>query len=181
WSFWGGGRGGGGGGALGGGGGWGGAGKNWGGAGAPLAPPPPRPAWWPAAVLAQVVMTFLQIFGALWLVGQIVGVVEPLLWPPVLIMVAGIVGGPLVEWACAAAVRGPARRYGQEAERRLREAAAACGRSRVLDPIAAELMRYREVREQYVTASGATRVASRVTRFGGTRFGPARAGAGRGR
>ncbi|MFE5298557.1 GTPase [Streptomyces sp. NPDC056632] len=139
---------------------------------------PPRPAWWPAAVLAQVVMTFLQIFGALWLVGQIVGVVEPLLWPPVLIMVGGIVGGPLVEWACAAAVRGPATRYGQEAERKLREAAAACGRARVLDPIAAELMRYREVREQYVTASGATRVASRVGsggRFGGTRLGPTRA------
>ncbi|MFF9840377.1 GTPase [Streptomyces sp. NPDC013740] len=132
---------------------------------------PPRPAWWPAAVLVQMVMTFLQIFGALWLVAQIVGVVEPLLWPPVLIMIAGIVGGPLVEWACAAAVRGPARRYGQEAERRLREAAAACGRARVLDPIAAELMRYREVREQYVTASGATRVASRI---GGTRLGPTR-------
>ncbi|WP_345492389.1 GTPase [Streptomyces roseoviridis] len=155
---------------------------------------PPRPAWWPAAVLAQVVMTFLQIFGALWLAGQIAGVVEPLLWPPVLIMVTGIVGGPLVEWACAAAVRGPARRYGQEAERRLREAAAACGRARVLDPIAAELMRYREVREQYVTASGATRVVSRIAGggagragagrmgaggFGGTRFGPARTGGAR--
>ncbi|MFJ3905737.1 GTPase [Streptomyces sp. NPDC090025] len=145
---------------------------------------PPRPAWWPAAVLAQVVMTFLQLFGALWLVGQIVGVLEPLLWPPVLIMVGGIVGGPLVEWACAAAVRGPARRYGQEAERKLREASGTCGRARVLDPIAAELMRYREVREQYVTASGATRMASRAAagaggRFGGTRFGPTRAGAGR--
>ncbi|WP_181794064.1 hypothetical protein [Streptomyces sp. WELS2] len=37
----------------------------------------------------------------------------------------------------------------QEAERRLREAAAGCGRARVLDPVAAELLRYREVREQY--------------------------------
>ncbi|MFF8278020.1 GTPase [Streptomyces lateritius] len=139
---------------------------------------PPRPAWWPAAVLAQVLMTLLQIFGALWLVGQIVGVVEPGLLPPVLIMIGGIVGGPLVEWACAAAVKGPARRYGQEAERKLREAAAACGRARVLDPISAELMRYREVREQYVTVSGA-RSGARVTRLGagGARWGGTRRGA----
>ncbi|MDX3849267.1 YfjP family GTPase [Streptomyces sp. AK02-01A] len=114
---------------------------------------PPRPAWWPAAVVAQACMTLLQIFGALWLVGQIVGVLEPGLLPPVLVMLAGIIGGPLVEWACAAAARGPARRYGQDAERRLREAAAGCGRARVLDPVSAELMRYREVREQYVTVS----------------------------
>ncbi|MFD7638916.1 ATP-binding protein, partial [Streptomyces sp. NPDC059873] len=114
---------------------------------------PPRPAWWPAAVLAQASMTLLQIFGALWLVGQIVGVLEPGLLPPVLVMLAGIIGGPFVEWACGAAAMGPARRYGQDAERRLREAAAACGRARVLDPISGELMRYREVREQYVTVS----------------------------
>ncbi len=145
---------------------------------------PPRPAWWPAAVLAQVVMTLLQLFGALWLVGQIVGVVPPGLLPPVLVMLGGIVGGPLVEWACEGAVKGPARRYGQEAERRLREAAAACGRARVLDPVAAELMRYREVREQYATVVG-TRPPARVvgggrpgaTRFGATRFGATRAGA----
>jgi energy-coupling factor transporter ATP-binding protein EcfA2 len=115
---------------------------------------PPRPAWWPAAVLAQASMTLLQVFGALWLVGQIAGVLEPGLLPPVLVMLAGIVGGPFVEWACGAAARGPARRYGQDAERRLREAAAGCGRARVLDPVSAELMRYREVREQYVTVSG---------------------------
>ncbi|MFJ5099980.1 GTPase [Streptomyces sp. NPDC088554] len=114
---------------------------------------PPRPAWWPAAVLAQVSMTLLQVFGALWLVGQIVGVLEPGLLPPVLVMLAGIIGGPFVEWACGAAAKGPARRYGQDAERRLREAAGGCGRARVLDPIAAELMRYREVREQYATVA----------------------------
>ncbi|MFI5754632.1 GTPase [Streptomyces sp. NPDC051569] len=116
---------------------------------------PPRPAWWPAAVLAQASMTLLQIFGALWLVGQIVGVLEPGLLPPVLVMLAGIIGGPFVEWACGAAARGAARRYGQDAERRLREAAAACGRAKVLDPVSAELMRYREVRERYVIVSGA--------------------------
>ncbi|MFE9854503.1 GTPase [Streptomyces sp. NPDC005780] len=114
---------------------------------------PPRPAWWPAAVLAQVVMTLLQIFGGLWLAGQIVGVLQPGLLTPALVMLAGIIGGPLVEWSCAAAARGPARRYGQEAERRLREAAAACGRARVLDPVSAELVRYREVRERFVAVT----------------------------
>ncbi|MGW2176502.1 GTPase [Streptomyces sp. NPDC001732] len=114
---------------------------------------PPRPKWWPAAVLAQVSMTLLQVFGGLWLVGQIVGVLEPGFLAPALVMLAGIVGGPLVEWSCVAAAHGPARRYGQEAERQLREAAAACGRARVLDPVAAELARYREVRERYVTVT----------------------------
>ncbi|THA78377.1 ATP-binding protein [Streptomyces sp. A0642] len=114
---------------------------------------PPRPAWWPAAVLAQVAMTLLQIFGGLWLAGQIIGVLPPGLLTPALVMLAGIIGGPLVEWSCAAAARGPARRYGQEAERRLREAAAACGRARVLDPVSAELVRYREVRERFVAVT----------------------------
>ncbi|MFH8374090.1 GTPase [Streptomyces cyaneofuscatus] len=114
---------------------------------------PPRPKWWPAAVLAQVSMTLLQVFGGLWLLGQIVGVLEPGLVVPALIMLAGVVGGPLVEWSCAAAIRGPARRYGQDAERRLREAAAGCGRARVLDPVSAELVRYREVRERYVAVT----------------------------
>ncbi|MEU0002805.1 YfjP family GTPase [Streptomyces sp. NPDC006314] len=110
---------------------------------------PPRPGWWPVAVLVQAWMTLLQIVGGLWLVGQIAGVMAPNLGVPVLLMVCGIVGGPLVEWGCRMAARGPARRYGQEAERRLREAAASCGRARVLDPVASELLRYREVREQY--------------------------------
>ncbi|WP_327367479.1 YfjP family GTPase [Streptomyces sp. NBC_01217] len=114
---------------------------------------PPRPRWWPAAVLAQASMTLLQVFGGLWLVGQIVGVLEPGFLTPALVMLAGVVGGPLVEWSCAAAARGPARRYGQEAERQLREAAAACGRAGVLDPVAAELVRYREVRERYVAVT----------------------------
>ncbi|MFJ7147631.1 GTPase [Streptomyces sp. NPDC100445] len=118
---------------------------------------PPRPGWWPMAVLVQASMTLLQVVGGLWLVGQIAGVMAPNLGVPVLLMVCGIVGGPLVEWACRMAARGPARRYGQEAERRLREAAASCGRARVLDPLASELLRYREVREQYgrVARSGA--------------------------
>ncbi|MEN8650378.1 GTPase [Streptomyces sp. 21So2-11] len=115
---------------------------------------PPRPGWWPAAVLAQASMTLLQIYGGLWLVGQIVGALEPGLLPPFLVMLAGVVGGPVVEWSCGVAARGPARRYGQEAERRLRDAAAGSGRARVLDPVSAELLRYREVREQYVAVTG---------------------------
>ncbi|MFJ3770449.1 YfjP family GTPase [Streptomyces sp. NPDC090075] len=118
---------------------------------------PPRPGWWPVAVFAQAAMTLLQIVGGLWLVGQIAGFMAPNLGVPVLLMVGGIVGGPLVEWGCRMAARGPARRYGLDAERRLREAAAGCGRARVLDPVAAELLRYQEVREQYarVTRTGA--------------------------
>ncbi|MFF5155691.1 GTPase [Streptomyces sp. NPDC000348] len=116
---------------------------------------PPRPGWWPLAVFAQVSMTVLQFVGGLWLLAQIIGVMAPNLGVPVLLMVIGIVGGPIVEWSCRMAARGPARRYGQEAERRLREAAAGCGRARVLDPVAAELLRYREVREQYGRVVGA--------------------------
>ncbi|WP_405859675.1 YfjP family GTPase [Streptomyces sp. NBC_01515] len=116
---------------------------------------PPRPGWWPAAVLAQASMTILQVVGGIWLVGQIIGFMAPNLGVPVLLMVAGIIGGPLVEWSCRLAARGPARRYGLDAERRLREAAAGCGRARVLDPLAAELLRYREVREQYARVTGA--------------------------
>ncbi|MFJ4878020.1 GTPase [Streptomyces sp. NPDC088745] len=116
---------------------------------------PPRPAWWPAAVLAQAAMTLLQVYGGLWLLGQVLGVLEPDLLPPFLLMLAGMAGGPVVEWGCWAAARGPARRYGQDAERRLREAAAGCGRAKVLDPVSAELLRYREVRERYAVVTGA--------------------------
>ncbi|WP_437019471.1 GTPase [Streptomyces sp. enrichment culture] len=116
---------------------------------------PPRPGWWPVAVFAQACMTLVQVVGGLWLLGQIIGVMSPNLGVPVLLMLSGIVGGPVVEWGCRMAARGPARRYGQEAERRLREAAAGCGRARVLDAVAAELLRYREVREQYGRVTGA--------------------------
>ncbi|MFJ6697811.1 GTPase [Streptomyces sp. NPDC091272] len=116
---------------------------------------PPRPAWWPVAVLAQAAMTLLQIYGGLWMVGQVIGVLQPDLLPPFLLMLCGVAGGPVVEWGSWAAARGPARRYGQDAERRLREAAAGCGRAKVLDPVATELLRYREVRERYAAVTGA--------------------------
>ncbi|MFF0696045.1 YfjP family GTPase [Streptomyces tendae] len=125
---------------------------------------PPRPGWWPVAVLSQATMTLLQVVGGLWLLGQIIGIVPPNLGVPVLLMLAGIVGGPLIEWSCRMAARGPARRYGHEAERLLREAAAGCGRARVLDPLAAELLRYREVREQYARVTGAGAGVGTATR-----------------
>lgn len=117
---------------------------------------PPRPGWWPVAVLAQAAMTILQVIGGLWLVAQIIGVMAPNIGAPVLLMSMGIVGGPAVELSSRLAARGPARRYGLEAERKLREAAAGCGRAQVLDPVAAELLRYREVREQYSQVLGTT-------------------------
>ncbi|WP_372341330.1 GTPase [Streptomyces sp. CC224E] len=130
---------------------------------------PPRPGWWPVAVFAQVFMTAIQVLGVLWLVGQVVGVFASNVGVPLLLVLAGIVGGPCVEWSCRMAAKGPARRYGQEAERRLRDAAAACGRARVLDPVAAELLRYREVREQYVKVAGGVAVAGGVTGISTTR------------
>src|SRR5690606_31410704 len=95
----------------------------------------------------------------LWLLGQIIGFMSPNLGVPVLLMLIGIIGGPLIEWSCRMAARGPARRYGQDAERRLREAAGGCGGGRVLDPVAAELLRYREGRERYgrVVGTASTR------------------------
>ncbi len=47
---------------------------------------PPRPGWWPVAVLAQASMTLLQVLGGLWLLGQIVGFMSPNLGVPVLMM-----------------------------------------------------------------------------------------------
>ncbi|MFD4987425.1 GTPase [Streptomyces sp. NPDC058372] len=140
---------------------------------------PPRPGWWPVAVLAQVSMTLLQVVGGIWLLGQVLGLFTPDLLPPVLLMLAGIVGGPCVEYGSRLAARGPARRYGAEAERVLRDAAAGCGRARVLDPVAAELLRYREVREQYARvldpvggAGGAARSGGGTSALGSAR-GPA--------
>jgi hypothetical protein len=106
-------------------------------------------------VLVQAAMTLVQVIGGLWLLGQIVGVLEAELGVPVLLMVIGIVGGPAVEWACRAAARAPARRYGLETELLLREAAEECGRVKVLEPIAEEVARHLEVREQYGVVSGA--------------------------
>ncbi|MEV0604098.1 GTPase [Streptomyces sp. NPDC050315] len=120
--------------------------------------PPARPRWWTVAAAGQGLLVGLQALGVLWMVGLLCGVEWAARgpgWLPALVLItAGTVGGPALSWLCGVAARGPARRYGQDAERELRAAAAGCGRARVLEPVAAELLRYREVREQYAVAAG---------------------------
>ncbi|WP_367125415.1 GTPase [Streptomyces phytohabitans] len=113
-----------------------------------------RPPWWAAAMAGQGLLLAVQVLGLIWLVGAVFGSYHGELWLPVALILGGALGGPLLAWGCRAAARGPARAYGQEEERRLRRLAAGCGRARVLEPVAAELLRYREVREQYVIAAG---------------------------
>lgn len=113
-----------------------------------------RPPWWAAAMAGQGLLLAVQVLGLVWLVGAVFGTYDGELWLPVALVLGGALGGPLLAWGCRAAARGPARAYGQEEERRLRRLAAGCGRSRVLEPVAAELLRYQEVREQYVIAAG---------------------------
>ncbi|WP_030681063.1 GTPase [Streptomyces rimosus] len=123
--------------------------------GALRAGPKVRPRWWSVTAVAQGLLTLLQVTGVLWLLAVAVGAAETGEWLSALLVTAiGTAGGPALSWACGVAGRGPARRYGQEAERRLRTAAAVCGRAAVLEPVAAELLRYREVREQYAVAAG---------------------------
>lgn len=116
---------------------------------------PERPGWWSAAAAVQWLLMTLALTGAICLVAVLTGSLGWAWWLPPSMIAAGAVGGPLVSAVCRLAARGPARRYGQAAERRLRDAAADCGRARVLEPVAAELMRYREVREQYAVVAGA--------------------------
>ncbi|GGR05392.1 GTPase [Streptomyces netropsis] len=115
---------------------------------------PPRPRWWAVVAVVQVALLTLQLAGVVWLVGAVAGVFGAEWWAPGLLITAGGVGGPILAWGCRLAARGPARRHGSEAERRLRGAAAGCGRARVLEPVVAELLRYREVRTQFVIVSG---------------------------
>ncbi|MFE7121128.1 hypothetical protein ACFU99_37445 [Streptomyces sp. NPDC057654] len=113
-----------------------------------------RPKWWTAAAAGQWGLFGLHVAGLLWLIGAVVGWIGGEWWVPALVLTGGGLGGPLLAAGCRVAARGPARGHGLDAERRLRNAAAGCGRARVLEPVAAELLRYREVREQYVIAAG---------------------------
>ncbi|WP_262414320.1 GTPase [Actinacidiphila acidipaludis] len=116
---------------------------------------PERPGWWSAAAGVQWLLTLLALAGAVSLTAVLAGWLGWAWWLPPAMIAAGGLGGPLVAVVSRFAARGPARRYGQAAERRLRDAAADCGRARVLEPVAAEVMRYREVREQYAVVAGA--------------------------
>ncbi len=114
-----------------------------------------RPRWWSVAGAAQWLLMVASVTGAVGMVAVAVRGLGVPLWLPAVGFGVGTAGGPGLAWACRVASRGQARRYGREAEHTLRDAAADRGRAGVLDPVAAELLRYREVREQYGVATGA--------------------------
>ncbi|WP_173019572.1 GTPase [Streptomyces alkaliphilus] len=120
----------------------------------PGAPRPPRPVWWSAAAVGQGVFLTLHLLGLGWLALAALGRPVAGVALPAGLLVAGAMGAPLLAWACRLAAVGPARAWGRQEEERLRSAATAVGRARVLEPVAAELVRYREVREQWFIASG---------------------------
>ncbi|WP_202233777.1 GTPase [Actinacidiphila reveromycinica] len=129
---------------------------------------PERPGWWSAAAVVQWLLMVLALAGVVCLTAVGSGSLDLPWWPPLVTVAVGGFGGPLVSGTCRIAARGPARRYGQAAERRLRDAAADCGRARVLEPVAAELMRYREVREQYAVVAGSAPGPARFLPAGGS-------------
>ncbi|WP_338423519.1 GTPase [Streptomyces gobiensis] len=130
---------------------------------------PARPRWWTAAAVGQAALLALQLVGVCWLLGGLLGGgVGATRWLPFALLAGGALGGPLLAWVCRAVARGPARAYGLEQEQRLRRLAAGCGRARVLEPVAAELMRYSEVRGQYVIAAGGPHGGQAVTELSTT-------------
>ncbi|MEU4887145.1 MULTISPECIES: GTPase [Streptomyces] len=120
---------------------------------------PARPRWWAAVSATQWLLLMLQAAAAVWLVAVLTAGPAGDWPPPALLLAAASLGGPLLARVCRLAARGPARLHGRDTERWLRDASAACGRSRVLEPVAAELLRYREARAQHaVTAFGPGRL-----------------------
>ncbi|PHQ50383.1 ATP-binding protein [Streptomyces cinnamoneus] len=113
-----------------------------------------RPRWWRALATGQKTLLAVQLLGTAWFAGACVGELGGPWWGPGALMVGGAATAPVLGWGGRLAARGPARGFGLETERRLRSAAAVCGRARVLEPVVAELLRYREVRAQYVIAAG---------------------------
>ncbi|MDB1086763.1 50S ribosome-binding GTPase [Streptomyces sp. ACA25] len=114
----------------------------------------PFPGWWMGAAVGQAVLLAAQLLGLCWMLLAVFDQPVVARWLPLALLGAGAVGAPLLSWCCRLAARTPARAWGQEEETRLRRIAAACGRNLVLEPVAAELLRYREAREQYVVAAG---------------------------
>lgn len=115
---------------------------------------PLRPRWWSVVGTAQWLLALLATAALVCGIVTAAGALRLPWWPSPVLMVVGGMGGPLLTRASRFAARGPARRHGQAAERRMGDAAADCGRARVLEPLAAELLRYREVREQYGVLAG---------------------------
>jgi energy-coupling factor transporter ATP-binding protein EcfA2 len=116
----------------------------------------PRPRWWSAAAVGQAVLLAAQLLGVCWLLTALIG--QPVVgrWLPLSLLAGGALGGPLLAWGCRIAARGPARAFGQQEEWRLRRIAAGSGHSLVIEPVAAELLRYHEVRERYVVVASST-------------------------
>ena len=112
------------------------------------------PRWWTVARLVQTLLGTVLVVGLTWGGLTLSGRYDLGLLPPLLLTVVGAAGGPALAAACRAAARGPAQAYGRQQEQRLRQRAVDCGRERVLAPVAAELARYREAREQYALAAG---------------------------
>ncbi|GAA1895400.1 GTPase [Streptantibioticus ferralitis] len=113
-----------------------------------------RPKWWSIAAAVQRMLLVLAVTGALGLVTSASWARGVPVWIPLLVLAVGAFGGPVLTWMCRVGGRGPARRFGRCTEARLRDAAADCGRALVLEPLAAELLRYREVRERYGVVAG---------------------------
>ncbi|OEV29521.1 hypothetical protein AN219_16030, partial [Streptomyces nanshensis] len=118
------------------------------------AAPPRRPFWWNLALAGQLVLLVLQLAGAGCVLGAALGVNLVAEWVGVALLIGGVLGGSMLAWGCRFAARGPAAEHGRREERRLRRLVSGCGQVHVLEPVAAELLRYREVREQYVIAAG---------------------------
>ncbi|MGH3312842.1 MAG: ATP-binding protein, partial [Streptomyces sp.] len=116
-------------------------------------PKPPRAVWWTAAFAGQAALLALQLVGVVWVLGTAAGVTLGAGWMAVALLVGGALGGSLLAWVCRIAAGGPAEAYGRREEMRLRRLVEGCGESRVLKPVATEMLRYREVREQYVIAA----------------------------
>nr|WP_314175620.1 GTPase [Streptomyces sp. DSM 40971] len=117
---------------------------------------PRRPFWWSLALAGQLVLLVLQLTGTACVLGAALGVRLVPEWAGVALLIGGVLGGSLLAWGCRFAARGPAAEYGRREEWRLRRLVAGCGQVHVLEPVAAELLRYREVREQFVIATGDT-------------------------
>lgn len=115
---------------------------------------PHRPYWWKLAMAGQLLLLIVQSAGGGCVLGAALG--APVLpeWAGVTLLLGGVLGGSLLSWGCRYAARGPAAEYGRQEEQRLRRLVAGCGQVHVLEHVASELLRYREVREQFVIAAG---------------------------
>ena len=119
-----------------------------------------RPAgWWRVVQVLQLLLLVALGAGVVWWVLDLLSVVDA---PPrfagtslaVLLAVGGLVGGILVGLVSRVAARSHARRRAAQVEDALREAVEDVARLRVLEPVAAEVSRYRGFRSAVRRAQG---------------------------